>query len=233
LSGLQLIALPMLTAGTNSWKGGWAMILRPFFAVALMMLCYLNTSVAAEHLFPKQIGGSTVSWNDNRLTVEFNNSPVKGVLKGLMESGGSGCQISGDLQGTINFRIDNLTVEDAILKIMRNNNYDYTIISAEAESPPDPYVSVSELTIYQNDKVVRFVRVPKGEATIQPRRVDPLPIPAAKPPDEQPVPASVAGGEEIEKLDSEIKSLMDEMLTEGKMSQQEYDEALKSISGEK
>lgn len=210
-------------------------MLRLLSAMALIFLCSLNAFAAQAHQGPSHLGGSAVRWSDHRLTAELKNVPVKGLLKDLMESDGAGCQVNGDLQGTISLQIDNLTVEEAIFKIMRNRKYDFTMISAESESSHGQSVSVSELTIYQDGNEVRFVRVPKGERIAQPAPGSPVPPPATAPtppPAEPPARNNLATGEMLEDLDREIKSLMDEMMAEEKISQEEYDEALQTFRGE-
>lgn len=210
------------------------MMLRLFPAIALTLLCGVTAFAAGEPRGPQTIGGSMVTWNDNRLTAELKNAPVKGVLKDLMSGEGFACQVTGDLEGTISVIIDNLTVEEAIHKIMRNRRHDYTMILDEPGSPGGRHAAVSEVTIYQGDSTVRFAQVPKGLPAAELQRVEPAPtpIPALASPKEPPVRTTRAAEEELEMLDGEIKSLMEEMVVEKKMSRQEYDEALRAINAE-
>ena len=125
--------------------------------------------------------------------------------------------------------IENLTAEETIQKIMRNRRYDYTMVLVESESSDGRHPAVRELTIYQGDDTVRFAKVPKSVSTARPEGVKPVTSPAATL-TENPSGREVASEEVLEQLDRELKSLMDEMVAEKKMSQQEYDEALKTFS---
>lgn len=203
-----------------------------FVAFALIFLCDLTAYTAGDYRRPQQLGGSTVTWNDDRLTAELKNAPVKGVLKDLIAGEGFACQVTGDLQGTVSMTIDRLTVEETLHRVMHNRGYDYTMILSESGSTEGSNVAVRELTIYQSDEMVRFVRVPKDSLGDQSNIVAPVAKPAAPVSAEEPAQTTVATGEELEQLDREIKSLMDEMLTEEKVTRQEYDEALKNFSGE-
>jgi hypothetical protein len=211
------------------------MTLRLFTAVALTLLCGIPAFAAGEPRGPQTIGASMVTWNDNRLTAELKNLPVKGVLKDLMSGEGFACQVTGDLEGTISVIIDNLTVEEAIHKILRNRRYDYTMILAEPGSPGGWHSAVSEVTIYQGANTVRFTQVPKGLPAAELKRAEPAPTPTPafastkEPPDR----TTRATEDELEELDRELKSLMDEMVGEKKMSRQEYDEALRTIDDKK
>ncbi len=211
------------------------MTLRLFTAIALTLLCGVAAFAAEEARGPQTIGGSMVTWNDNRLTAELKNAPVKGVLKDLMSGEGFVCQVTGDLEGTISVIIDNLTVEEAIHKILRNGRHDYTMLFNEPGSSGGKHAAVSEVTIYLKDNTVRFAQVPKGSPAAELMRVEPAPTPtpAFASPKEPPDRTTRAAEEDLEMLDKEIKSLMDEMVGEKKMSRQEYDEALRTIDDKK
>lgn len=207
------------------------MMWRWLYAIVLTVLCGLNTVAAGDHHEPQRLGGSTVTWNENRLTVALKNAPVKGVLKALMESEGFSCQVEGDLQGTITMSIDNLTVEETVHKILRNRKENYTMILSGTDPSDASHAVLSELAIYQKNEVVRFEKVPKGTLTAEPERVVPAAAPAAQaPPENQGRGTGLATQEMRDEMDTEIKSLLDEMLAEEKMSPQEYEEALRSIS---
>ena len=207
------------------------MMWRLFSAIVLTILCGLGTVTAGEYPAPQRLGGSKVTWNENRLTVDLKSAPVKGVLKDLMESEGFSCQVEGDLQGTITMTIDNLTVEETVHKIMRNRKENYTIITSGTDPSDDSHTVLSELTIYQKNEVVRFEKVPEGILAVEPKRVTPAVQPAAQaPPENRSRQSDLATQEMREELDAEIKSFLDEMLTEEKMSQQEYEEALRTMS---
>lgn len=205
------------------------MLYRLFFALALVFLCGLTAFAAGDYRGPQQLGGSMVAWTDNRLTVEIENAPVKGVLEDLIESQGFACEVMGDLQGAISMVIDNLTVEEAILKILRNSQYDYTMVISEIESSDGNHAAVIQLTIYQGNDIVRFVRNEKPESSIKPKRDESKIKTLEKPPVKKPVTINQATGEELEKLDQEIKLFMDEMLSEEKIGKIEYDDAVRAL----
>lgn len=207
------------------------MILRLFSAITLTFLCGLLALASGEHPRPDRLGGARVSWNDNRLTVMLKDAPVKKVLEELMESEGGGCQVTGDLQGTISMVIDNLTVPQTIHRIMRNRRLDYTMILGAPGLPDGIHAFISELAIYQDDTVVRFVRVADRGLAARPERVEPKPAPVKQRPEKSPVPAAATEGE-MEDIESEIKSIMDEMLADEKMSKPEYDEIMQTFSRE-
>lgn len=209
------------------------MILRLFAAITLTFLCGLLAFASDDHPRPDRLGGAGVSWNDNRLTVRLKDAPVKKVLEELMESEGGGCQVTGDLQGTISMAIHNLTVPQTIHRIMRNRRLDYTMILGSPGLPDGIHAFVSELAIYQGDTVVRFVRVADHGLAARPKRVEPRPAPVRQRPEKSPVPAAAATEGKNEDIESEIKSIMDEMLADEKMSKPEYDEVMQTFSGEK
>ena len=176
--------------------------------------------------------GVGITVEGTRLNGDLKNASIKNILKDLMETDGFECQVTGDLQGNISITIENLTAEETIHKIMRNRRYDYTMILVEPESPDGRHPAVRELTIYQGDSTVRFAKVPKSLSTVQPEGVKPVPAPAAATPTDNLNESNVASGEVLEELDRELKSLMDEMVAEKKISRKEYDKALKTFSGE-
>ena len=210
------------------------MMCRLVIAVALIFLCGSTALAAGDYRGLQRLGGSMVTWNDDRLTAELKSAPVKGVLKDLIAGEGFACQVTGDLQGTVSMTIDNLTVEETIQKIMRNRRYDYTLILAEPISTQGGAASVNRLTIYQGSETIRFERLPQGASAVQPERVQPAtPLPADQATDQKPVRRTDAAAEEMrETLDTEIKTILDNMLSEGKMTQQEYDQALQTFSEE-
>lgn len=210
------------------------MILRLFSAVALTFLCGLNALAAGQPPGPSRLGGSTVAWNGDRLTVALKNAPVKRVLQDLMTSDGYTCQVTGDIQGSISMAIEDLTVSQTIHRIMRNRRLSYTMIHAEPGSPGGNRAVVSELTIYQDKSVIRFVNIPgSGGPAVQPTPADLAPAPIKPLPAEPSVPDPATTEEALKDLDEEIKTLMDEMLAEDKISKPEYDELLETINSGK
>ncbi len=201
-----------------------------FFFIVIFCILFLNSFVADTNCFAlSYLKKAGIKVEGTRLNGDLKNAPIKNILKDLMESDGFECQVTGDLQGTISITIENLNVEETIQKIMRNRRYDYTMVLVEPESPDGRHPAVRELTIYQGDSTVRFAMVPKSLSTAQPEGVKPVPAPAATL-TESPSGSNVASEEALEQLDRELKSLMDEMVADKKMSRQEYDEALKTFS---
>lgn len=202
------------------------------FSIVIFSMLFLNSFVADTNCFAiSYLKKAGIKVEGSRLNGDLKNTPIKNILKGLMESDGFECQVTGDLQGTISLTIENLTAEETIQKIMRNRRYDYTMVLVESESSDGKHPAVRELTIYQGDSTVRFAKIPKSVSTVQPEAVKPVLAPAATL-TENPSGSNVASEEALEQLDRELKSLMDEMVAEKKMSRQEYDEALKTFSGE-
>jgi hypothetical protein len=187
-----------------------------------------------------------VKWNDERLTGEVKNAPVKNLITELLRMAGSNWEVIGNLTGTISMSFDHLTINDSIKKIMRLNRFNYALIFDEGQ----PHGSknshlIKELTIYQGDQRIRFSRSAKQipapgkrnfKTARQPGsgRIAALPAkpPAEKPKKSQTLPTGPTT-EEISALNKEMKAFADEMLSEKKITPEEYKELIGELEVEK
>jgi hypothetical protein len=173
-----------------------------------------------------------VKWEDNRLSGELQNVPVRELLADLLRSDGFDCNVSGALQGVINITFDQLTVEEIIRNIMRLKNYNFTLIQTQPESSAaGSFSEVSELTIYQANGLVRFSKVPLSERapdTIHPVIRSSTVAKITTGHADRPLQSTVRDTRDI---DREIRAFMDEMLANGKISRAAYDKALTDMDG--
>jgi hypothetical protein len=216
------------------------MPIRLILIVLLTFLPCLSAGAAQGPSRLRYLRGPAVQWNGDRVNGELKNVPVRGLLEDLLGGEDHDCAVSGELKGNITISFDNLTVEQIIRKIMRSNNYSYSLLT----SGPDKAASsgrtaaIMELTIFMGDRTVQFTKVPASGATEAARigtppapapAAAPVPAPAAAAP--EPAPAAPPSGPEIERLDKEIKAFMDEMLAADKMSREEYETAMRQMPG--
>ena len=199
-----------------------------YFSIAFTFLCDFQAYAFQRHQLNLTLLKAPVAmWNDNRLNAQLKNVPVKTLLEELMSRVGGACDVSGSLPGAISITIDNLTTAAAIHKIMRHQKYDYTMILTGFESPDSGSDTISELTIYRGDDVIRFIKVPNDSRPVQQAGPETIFTPVAETPAQQPT--LPVAGMELMKLDREIESFIDEMLAEKKLSKQAYDEALRIL----
>ncbi|RJQ80845.1 MAG: hypothetical protein C4519_09435 [Desulfobacteraceae bacterium] len=200
---------------------------------AILFLLSFQPPPALSQSRPKYLTEPGVKWNNGRLSGELKDVPVSGVLRDLLQGRDFGCTVSGVLPGNISLRFENITSEELIRKIIRNNRYNYTLIVGGADSANGGVAAVSELTIYQGEAIVRFTRVP---ARIErPLRQSSM---TGEPSfnyanDNQAVQTSKAPPADIEQLDQEIKSFIDQMLASGKISREEYQQILAEMNRDK
>jgi hypothetical protein len=173
-----------------------------------------------------------VQWNGNRLSGMLENASLSSVLKDLIAGRNYGCTVTGSLKGNITIRFENLTAEELIRKIMNNLRYNYSMILTGPEFIAGGIDTVSELTLYQANEMVRFVKVQKRILAPEPKRVAPVSTPEIASPNEQSIPTNHGAEEDLNRLDREIRSIMDEMVTEKKITRKEYEEALQTFRDE-
>ena len=188
-----------------------------------------------------------VKWNDERLTGEVKNAPVKNLITELLRMAGYNWEVIGKLEGKISISFDNLTINESIKKIMRLSRYNYTLILEEQE-PVDALSSqhIKELTVYQKDQRIRFSRTqkqidePKKEkikkASNRGTQKTVAALPAKSKPNKQKIRntrQSDPTKEEIAAVDKEIRAFADQMLAEKKITQEEYNELIRGIEAEK
>ena len=201
----------------------------PSAAVILVWICCVNP-YSSEAKQSRYLKPPTVQWNGNRLTGELKKVPVSSLLVDLVRSNNFDCDVSGQLPGTISISFENLTIEEIIHRIMRGNNYNYTLLSTPASADTKDYPSIAEIAIYKGDSIITFTRVPIGTQIDQmggkAKHIQP-PSPAPnKVPDSQ---TSLSGehyAKQKKKLDGVIKGFLDEMLESKEMSKAEYEKAL-------
>jgi type II secretory pathway component GspD/PulD (secretin) len=208
--------------------------MRLYFTLSMILalVFYLQVHAAQSQNRLQYLTEPLVKWENNRVSGEVKNVPVSGLLQELVQGRNSGCRMDGVLQGTISISFENLDPEDIIRKIMRNLNYNYTmIVNSPEPSDSGGIAGVSQLTIYQGSGTIRFRRVPlKVESPAeQPERISPLP--ARKASGKETSQAEPITGGSLEALDTKIKEFMDDMLSSGKINKKEYDKALSEVIG--
>lgn len=212
------------------------MRLRSVLVSFLILFCCLSANAAGNPSRSLYLKAPAVSWNGNRLSGKLENIPIGKLLEDLIKGGDFDCDVSGQLNGNISVRFENLTVEEFIRKIMRNKNFNYTILSSPSASETKEYSGIRKLTIYQGDDTISFTRVPhrfnKQKATVKairtPTRATPQKPAAGKRPQSA---GNIA--EDKKKLDQEINQLMEDMLKSKKISPEEYEKAKDDIKADK
>jgi hypothetical protein len=210
---------------------------------------YLSSPILAVGQGPayRFLKEPAVKWNDERLTGEVINAPVKNLITELLQMAGYNWEVIGKLEGKISISFDHLTISESINKIMRISRYNYALIFEEQESFDSMSTqNIKELTIYQKDQRIRFSRtqkqiskpqkekITKASNTGTPKSVSALPAkPAAKKPKLRNTRQSEPTREEIAVIEEEIKAFADEMLAEKKITMEEYKELIKGFDTKK
>ena len=222
---------------------------RQIIFIIIFIGSYLSSPILAVGQGPayRFIREPAVKWNDERLTGEVINAPVKNLISELLWMEGYNWEVIGKLEGKISISFDHLTISESINKIMRISRYNYALIFEEQE----PFDSMStqnikELTIYQKDQRIRFSRtqkqiskpkkekITKASNTGIPKSLAALPAkPAAKKPIIRNTRESKPTREEMADIDKEIKAFADEMLAEKKITMEEYNELIGELEVEK
>lgn len=193
----------------------------PFAVILLVALCCVQSYAGATRN-PIYLKAPMVQWDGNQLTGELTNVPVNNLLAELISSKDFDCDVSGQIQGSISIRFDDLTVEEIIQKVMRSGHFNYTLLSAPAST------EIEKLTIYQGDSIISFNRVPSRSGTTVRSAIA---LPAKKTPKSSRATKSDAGyAEGIKKLNGEIKDFLDDMLESKELSKEEYEKALVDIN---
>jgi hypothetical protein len=185
-----------------------------------------------------------VKWENNVITGELKNVPVKGLLEELLRKQGSNWEVIGDLKGTLNISFDDMTINDSIRKIMRLGHYNFVLIFDRDELTDNPLPHrIKNLTIYQKDKIIRFSRTSQLTVASQKKQINKPPKAARQRTTAlSPIPKNLAEGKrsrttlptgptkkEIMALNNEIKAFADEMLAAKKITQEEYNELVGEI----
>lgn len=203
------------------------------FTVFLTQLICFNQTLASEKRNFAYLKAPMVQWSGNRLTGEFKQVPVSGLLEDLIKSENVDCDVTGNLPGAISIRFENLTPEEVIHKIMLNNNYNYTLVSGSESASTDDRHSIGKLTIYQGDEIVTFSSVPKRSRMPQATNKMAHAKPTASLKKMGTRQTTLSPGqhkEDIEKLHREYKGFLDSLLESKKISKEEYEKALADMN---
>ena len=215
---------------------------RAFFIISILLTIILSTQLFAggNRVVSRYLKEPAVKWENNLITGKLTNVPVKGLLEELLRKEGSNWEVIGDLKGTLNISFDDMTINDSIKKIMRLGHYNFTLIFDLEEHTDKPLPHrIKYLTIYQNDKIIRFSRTtqqipaPKNKIVKKVRKSDigepavtlPAPLQAKKTKDRN-TRQSEPTEEEIADIENEMKAVADEMLAEKIITHEEYKELI-------
>jgi hypothetical protein len=217
--------------------------------ISILFTVLLSAPVFAGGNMPRSryLKEPAVKWENNLITGKLRNVPVKGLLEELLRQEGFDWEVIGNLKDTISVSFNHLTINESIRKILRLSRFNYALIVDE----PEPHESnssnlIKELTIYQNDQVVRFSRTAKQLPAQKKKKIKKAPNPGnkkataalpSKPPAEKPkksqtLPSGLTT-EEISSLNKEMKAFADEMLAEKKITAEEYKELIEELEAEK
>ena len=195
----------------------------------------------------------TVTWQDDLITGDLKNVPVQGIVEDLLRAGGYEWDVEGSLNGQISISLDGLTVAESLHRILKRSDANFAMIQADTD-PTDKGLDtgIEKLTIYQKDGYVRFLRtsrkinasknirqrpaISKTRTSTVKRPSKTKPSPAAPanrpsksgqakvvkpPPDMSP--------EDRAMMDKELKSMLDDMLTENQITDEEYHQLLEEL----
>lgn len=94
-----------------------------------------------------------LKWEDERLTGELSNCPVKTLLEELSRKENFQLEIIGDLNQKLDLSFDHLTLEQSIKKIMRLTNLSHVmILDVEGQSENKALYRLNKLIVCQKDK---------------------------------------------------------------------------------
>ena len=185
----------------------------------------------------------SVSWQGNQLSGQLNKVPIQGLLEDLLQSGGDKWQVIGDLKGVVSIRFDHLTIEECIQKVLRQGNYNYTLIQSEPQPSDVEWVhTVRELAIYIDDTIVRFRRTVWDHSTDSLQNAernapsDPSMAIAADPSDSQSregiksVEQAHESGIQKDEMPEEILKFVNQLFKDKKISKEEYEKTLSNFS---
>jgi hypothetical protein len=155
-------------------------------------------------------------------------------------------EIFGDLDQQVDISFDHLTLEQSIKKIMRLTNLSYVMISdVEGQSEDKALYRLSKLIVCQKDKKARPSRTHRTPPARKKRSVEKKPSPddeeeaISSPPEPSGAPrqrpkATPRKSEvEFEGFPEDLKSYVEEMSREGRISPEEYKMILEKIEGGK
>ena len=216
---------------------------RAFFIISILLTIILSTQLFAggNRVVSRYLKEPAVKWENNLITGKLTNVPVKGLLEELLRKEGSNWEVIGDLKGTLNISFDDMTINDSIKKIMRLGHYNFTLIFDLEEHTDKPLPHrIKYLTIYQNDKIIRFSRTSRIALAANNKQITKPPkaarqktdavspttkSPAVRKQSKNTLPSDPTE-KEIADIENEMKAVADEMLAEKIITHEEYKELI-------
>ena len=132
-------------------------MLRLLTILIILLAFVLSTSATADaqRSSSRYLAAPAVKWENNRLTGQVKNAPIKSLLTELLQKQGYQWEIRGNLSGKIGLSFDNMTIEESIRKIMRLGQYNYALLhSSPALSENSSAPTIKELTISANSSLL-------------------------------------------------------------------------------
>ena len=186
-----------------------------------------------------------LKWEDERLTGELRNVPVKTLLEELSRKEGFELEIVGDLDQKLDISFDHLTLEQCIKKIMRLTNLSHVIISDVEGQPEDKALyRLNKLIVCQKGEKSRSSRTHRTRPVRQKRRVEKKAVPDDEEAISSPTEPSGASRQrpkatprksevEFEGSLEDVEDYVEEMSREGRISPEEYKMILEKIEERK
>ena len=226
-------------------------MIRCLSIVAIMICLLVNSQAAAGSDGPigRYLRAPAVTWQGGRISGDVRDVPIQGLVVDLLRSGGYEWYVEGRLQGQISVTFDGLTLAESVRKVLKQSDFDFAMIQANAESPDvGQGVNIEQLTIYQTAGFVRFSRTENKvtaassaelrltdsdthtaamQSSPQVKASSALPA-KATPKTAKPEPAiePEVTAEERAKLDKDFKDMLGEMLLEKQITEEEYHEIM-------
>ena len=183
-----------------------------------------------------------LKWEDERLTGELSNCPVKTLLEELSQKEGFQLEIIGDLNRKLDLSFDHLTLEQSIKKIMRLSNLSYVmILDVEGQSEDKALYRLNKLIVCQKDKSAQSSRTHLTRPVQQKRRIEKEPLPNEKEEaiSQSPEPSTERRQRqkkapkkmEFEGSPEDLRSYVEEMSREGLINSEEYEMILEKMEG--
>lgn len=215
---------------------------RAFVIISILLTILLSIQVFAGGNGPffRYLKEPAVKWENNVITGQLTNVPVKGLLEELLRKEGYSWEVIGDLKGSLSISFDNMTINESIKKIMRLGHFNFVLIF-DRDDPADitPPHRIKNLMIYQGQQRIRFSRSAQQIPAPKQKKVKKVQKPdIGEPAVALPAPPSAKETkgrntwrpqpteEEIADIEKEMKAVADEMLAEKIITQEEYNELI-------
>ena len=219
---------------------------RSFLIILLISVLSLQVFASEGKPVPHYSMYPQLKWEDERLTGELKNVPVKDLLEELSRKEGFQLEIVGDLDQKLDISFDHLTLEQSIKKIMRLTNLSHVmILDVEGQSEDKALYRLSKLIVCQKGKKARSSRTHRTPPARQKRSVEKKPAPddeeeaISSPPEpsgeprERPKATPRKSEVEFEGSPEDLKGYVEEMSREGRISPEEYEMILEQMEGGK